>query len=76
MPELPATDRPPAYRSYLLRFWEERGAEAAPSVWRFSLEDPQTTQRLGFASLAALTEWLHAQTLGPAAPPTGAPTAA
>jgi hypothetical protein len=53
--------RPPVYRSYLLRFWEERGDEPAPPVWRFSLEDPQTTRRQGFASLSALTDWLQAE---------------
>jgi hypothetical protein len=49
------------YRSYLLRFWEERGDEPAAPVWRFSLEDPQTTRRQGFANLAALTQWLQAE---------------
>jgi hypothetical protein len=50
--EQPLSLRPPQYHSYLLRFWEERGQQ--PSVWRFSLEDPQTDQRYGFASLEAL----------------------
>lgn len=75
MPEPTTADRPPAYHSYLLRFWEERGDDPTPPVWRFSLEDPQTTQRQGFASLAALTDWLQAQTTGPAAPLPGAPAA-
>jgi hypothetical protein len=30
-------------------------------VWRFSLEDPLTGQRHGFASLKALTDWLSAE---------------
>ena len=63
-----AVDRPPIYRSYLLRFWEERGERPAPAVWRFSLEDPQTTQRQGFASLTALTHWLQSQMDGPDSP--------
>ena len=49
---------PPRYRSYLLTFWEER--EREPQVWRFSLQDPHTGQRRGFASLEALVaalEW-------------------
>ncbi|CAG0930403.1 hypothetical protein TFLX_01718 [Thermoflexales bacterium] len=56
--EQPLSLRPPQYHSYLLRFWEERGQQ--PSVWRFSLEDPQTDQRYGFASLEALMHWLRA----------------
>ena len=48
-------DRPPRYRSYLLAFWEERSQDpSAPVVWRFSLEDPHTGQRRGFATLEAL----------------------
>lgn len=57
--EQPLTPKPPHYHSYLLRFWEERGHQ--PSVWRFSLEDPQTDERFGFASLEALTHWLEAE---------------
>jgi hypothetical protein len=60
-PEPAATDRPPVYRSYLLRFWEERGERPAAPVWRFSLEDPQTTHRQGFASLNALAQWLQTE---------------
>ena len=56
-----AEARPPAYRSYLLRFWEERSEQPALSVWRFSLEHPLTAQRQGFASLEALTVWLTAE---------------
>jgi hypothetical protein len=68
VPDPAATARPPIYRSYLLRFWEERGDQAAP-VWRFSLEDPQTARRQGFASLAALTHWLQSEIEGPHSPP-------
>jgi len=53
--------RPPGYRSYLLRFWEERSEQPAMAVWRFSLEDPQTGQRYGFANLEALTAWLKTE---------------
>lgn len=59
-----APDRPPAYRSYLLRFWEERGDRPTPPVWRFSLEDPQTAHRQGFASLTALSDWLQSEIEG------------
>jgi hypothetical protein len=65
MPAEPsALDRPPVYRSYLLRIWEERGEAPSPPVWRFSLEDPQTAHRHGFASLAALTGWLQGELAG------------
>ena len=48
-------DKPPRYRSYLLTFWEERSQDpTASAVWRFSLEDPHTGKRSGFADLEAL----------------------
>ena len=51
------TTRPPRYRSYLLRFWEERSRSLdIPPAWRFSLEDPRTGHKRGFGSLAALME--------------------
>ncbi len=57
----PLFERPPGYHSYLLRFWEERSEELTQTLWRFSLEDPQTNQRYGFANLAALVDWLQAK---------------
>lgn len=57
----PLLGRPPRYHSYLLRFWEERGEEPPAAVWRFSLEDPLTDQRYGFASLEALLDWIKAK---------------
>lgn len=54
--------KPPGYRSYLLRFWEERSEQTESVLWRFSLEDPLTAQRLGFADLDSLTAWLKAET--------------
>ena len=56
------SDTPPEYHAYLLRFWEERGEQGASAAWRFSLEDPQTGQRQGFADLGSLTAWLEAAT--------------
>ena len=48
-------DKPPRYRSYVLTVWEERSRDpSSPVAWRFSLEDPRTGQRRGFADLAAL----------------------
>lgn len=57
----PLSSRPPGYHSYVLRFWEERSAESAQTIWRFSLEDPLTDQRYGFPSLQALTTWLQSE---------------
>jgi hypothetical protein len=73
--EAAAAARPPIYRSYLLRFWEERRDAPAPPVWRFSLEDPQTAHRHGFASLSALTHWLQAEMDGLETAPPPAPDA-
>lgn len=59
--DAPLFERPPVYRSYLLRFWQERGEQPAQAPWRFSLEDPLTAHRQGFATLQALTTWLQAE---------------
>lgn len=47
------------YFSYLLRLWRASGVE--PTVWRMSLEDPHTGERIGFASLESLFAFLEAQ---------------
>lgn len=48
--------------AYLLRFWQEpSGSTHRPSVWRFMLQDPQTGERYGFASLELLVRHLHTQ---------------
>lgn len=55
-------DKSPIYRSYVLTCWAERGHD---QTWRFSLTDPHTGQRCGFASLEALLaalEWEIADT--------------
>lgn len=51
--------RPPQYHSYLLRFWEERGETDTARIWRFMLQDPETSERFGFANLDSLTDWIH-----------------
>ncbi len=66
---MPISDQPPVYRSYLLRLWEERGEQPALRTWRCSLEDPLTGHRHGFASLAALVDWLTAELAEPAPGP-------
>ena len=46
----------PRYHTYLLRCWQEQSTQDHETVntWRFSLEDPQTGQRRGFANLETL----------------------
>jgi hypothetical protein len=53
------------YFSFLLRLWQESGdepvdLEEAP-VWRASLTSPATGERLGFATLDDLVEYLRHQ---------------
>ena len=52
-------DLPPRYRAYLLRCWEERGEQDdGGTVWRFSLVNPETNERRGFATPEALAAFL------------------
>jgi hypothetical protein len=44
------------YRAYLLRLWADKDA---PQRWHFSLEDPHTHSRRGFASLEELLCFLQ-----------------
>jgi hypothetical protein len=54
----------PRYCSYLLRCWQERSLrQSAAAVWRFSLEDPHTGQRRGFATFEALVAFLRQELL-------------
>ncbi len=56
-------DHPHHYHAYLLRCWQERSAQVPSSTTRrFSLEDPHTGIRLGFASLERLVAFLDNQT--------------
>jgi hypothetical protein len=60
---VPGLKRPPRYRSYLLAFWEERSQDPqVAETWRFSLEDPHTGRRRGFACLADLFAFLEQET--------------
>ena len=55
-------DKPPRYRSYVLTFWEERSQDTdTPVIWRFSLQDPRTGQRHGFASLEEMVGFVRAE---------------
>lgn len=57
---MPTHDQPVRYHSFLIRFWQERAGDGlAPPVWRFSLEEPRTGERLAFASLDAVVEVLR-----------------
>ena len=53
--------KPPASHSYWLKCWREETAPGGESIWRFSLENPHTRERLGFAGLSALTRFLREQ---------------
>jgi hypothetical protein len=48
------------YHAYLLRLWREN--EMAP--WRLTLQDSQTGERIGFADLGKLTNFLEDKTEG------------
>jgi len=50
----------PTSRSYLLRLWQT--GSAGQQVWRASLENIQTGERLGFANLEQLFVFLMEQT--------------
>jgi hypothetical protein len=47
------------YRSYLLRLW--RAEEGGKDVWRASLQDSQSGERISFATLEALFTFLQEQ---------------
>lgn len=49
------TDRPTAYRIFLLTCWlDEAGDPADSETWRFRLEEPQRGRRQGCVGLLAL----------------------
>lgn len=55
-------NNPPAYQTYILRFWEERVPDAnKANVWRFSLEDTETNIRHVFHTLDSLVQFLQRQ---------------
>ncbi len=55
-------DRPPRYCAYLLRCWAAPGAPPSQQlIWRFSVEDPHTGARRGFATFEALVAFLVAE---------------
>ena len=53
----------PRYRAYLLRLWETGSLDSGRGVtWRFSLEDPRTGEKRGFADLEGLVAFLESET--------------
>jgi len=52
------------YRSYLLRCWAEYETQSGLTMWRFSLEESQSGQRRGFASLTDLVIALQDELVG------------
>jgi hypothetical protein len=59
-------DKPTDY-SFILRLWqiqgeEVQGANAEQWLWRASLDDPQTGDRVGFSNLEALFNYIREKT--------------
>jgi hypothetical protein len=53
-----------SYRAFVLRTWHESSLEAAETgIWRYSLEDPHSGERYGFATIDALVAFLQSQTV-------------
>jgi hypothetical protein len=53
------------YLAYLLRLWQEGAGDLAggePSLWRASLQTPQSEEVLGFAGLGDLVAFLERET--------------
>jgi hypothetical protein len=55
------TGKPAAYLAYLLRLWEA-GTRGSQSIWRASLEDAHSGERLAFGSVEALFAFLAEKT--------------
>ncbi len=53
----------PRYLSYIVGCWQERSVHAGREimVWRFSLQNPRTNQRRGFATLESMLVSLQAE---------------
>jgi len=58
MTELSQT-RPPQYHHFVLLVWEERDSIGQRVTWRFSLQDSQKEERIGFKNLEELTAFLE-----------------
>ena len=51
--------RPPHYHHFILLMWEERGADGRRLAWRFSLQDSQKDERIGFKNFEELKNFLE-----------------
>lgn len=58
MPNL-SPARPPRYHHFVLLVWEERDADGHHLAWRFSLQDSQEEERIGFKNLDELVAFLE-----------------
>lgn len=48
------------YCTFLFNMWEETGEPLlGEPIWRFSLLNPHTAQRIGFKNWAALTDYIQ-----------------
>ncbi|MEM7128313.1 MAG: hypothetical protein AAF702_18420 [Chloroflexota bacterium] len=47
------------YRAYILRCWSEQYDDSP--IWRFSLEEIPSGQRMGFSNLTAVADFLRKQ---------------
>ena len=57
-------DRSATYLSYMLRLWQA-GSRDGKSVWRASLENPHTGERVAFGGVEALVAFLAERTCTP-----------
>jgi hypothetical protein len=55
----PTQLQPPRYHHFVLLVWEERDANGQHVTWRFSLQDSQKEERIGFKNLEELTAFLE-----------------
>jgi hypothetical protein len=56
---------PPRYDAYVLHRWEVRGTDAGSETkWRFSIEDPRTGEKHGFADVDVLLSYLRSRLTG------------
>ena len=56
-------DHPPIYRTYILRFWEERKPGInKDNAWRYSLEDTETNVRHIFHNVEGVVAFIQKQT--------------
>ncbi len=59
---MPRHSESPDLRAYMLRFWKVHSNDPQrPATWRFSLEDPHTGEKFGFADLEMLVAFLQAE---------------